>query len=54
MMKNQKYYTVGTVPKSSRKIIGRGKTDAPTCSTQVHDLSLSWLGTHGEYKHKAE
>ena len=34
-MKNKKYHTVGTVPKSNRKIVERGKID--TLSTQIHD-----------------
>ena len=42
-MKNIKYHTVGTVPKFNRKIQYRGKTDTP--NTQIHDNSLSWLGT---------
>jgi len=41
-MKNTKYHTVGTVPKSIRKIVERGKIDTP--NTQIHDRSLSWLG----------
>jgi hypothetical protein len=35
-VKNEKYNTVGTVPKSSRKIIDRGKTD--TSSMPRHCL----------------
>ena len=42
-MKNKKYHTVRTVPKSSRKIVERGKIDTP--NTQMHDLSLFRLGT---------
>jgi hypothetical protein len=34
-MKNKKYYTVGIVPKSHRKIVERGKIDTPI--TQIHD-----------------
>jgi hypothetical protein len=41
-MKKQKN-TVGTVPKSNREILGRGKIDTP--NTQIHDRSLSWHGT---------
>ena len=44
-MKNEKYNTVGTVPKSNRKIIDRGKTD--TSSTTIHDSSLSWFQPFG-------
>ena len=33
--KTKKYYTVGLVPNSNRKIL----------DTQTHDHSLSWLGT---------
>ena len=28
-MKNKKYHTVGTIPKSNRKIVERGKIDTP-------------------------
>jgi len=28
-MENKKYHTVGTVPKSNRKIVERGKIDTP-------------------------
>ena len=42
-MKNKKYYKVGTIPKSNIKIVERGKIDTP--NTQIHDRSLSWLGT---------
>jgi len=40
-MKN--IHTVGTVPKSNRKIVERGKID--TLNTQIYDRSLYWLGT---------
>ena len=40
--KDNKYHTVGTIPKSNRKIVEKGKPD--TCSTQIYDSSLSWLG----------
>ena len=33
----------GTIPKSKIKIVERGQID--TLSTQIHDRSLSWLGT---------
>jgi hypothetical protein len=36
-------YNVRKVPKSNRKIIEKGKNDTP--NTQIHDRSLSWLGT---------
>ena len=42
-MKKKKYHTVGTVQKSNRKILERGIIDIP--NTQIHDRSLSWLGT---------
>ena len=41
-MKNKKYHTVGTISKSTIKIIERGKMDTP--KTQIHDRLLSWLG----------
>jgi len=41
ILKNENYHTVGTIPKSNRKIIERGKTDTP--NTQIHDRSLTWL-----------
>jgi len=34
-MKNKKYHTAGTVSKSNRKIIERGKIGTP--NTQIHD-----------------
>jgi len=40
-MINKKYHTVGTVPKSNRKIVERCKIETP--NTQIHDLSLSWF-----------
>ena len=42
-MKNKNYHTLVTIPKSSIKIIERGKID--TRNTQIHELSLSWFGT---------
>jgi len=42
-MKNKKYHTVGTIPKSDIKIIESGKIDAP--NAQMHDRLLSWLDT---------
>jgi hypothetical protein len=42
-MKNRKYYTVRTVPKSNRKIVERVEIDIS--NRQIHDRSLSWLGT---------
>jgi hypothetical protein len=42
-MENKKYDTVETIPKSNIKMTERGKIDTP--NTQIHDRSLSWLGT---------
>ena len=39
----KKKHIVGTIPKSKIKIVERGKID--TLRTQIHDRSLSWLGT---------
>ena len=39
----EKYYIVGTVLKSNRKIVERGKID--TQSKQIHDRALSCIGT---------
>jgi hypothetical protein len=44
----KKYHTVGTFHKSNRKIVERGKID--TTSKQIHDHSLSWLGTNTSIK----
>ena len=43
-MKNRKFYSVKTVPKSNRKI---KQTDAKidTCNTHLHERTLSCLGT---------
>ena len=41
--KTMHYRTVETDPKSNRTIIERGKIY--TLNTQIHDHSLSWLGT---------
>ena len=38
-MKNEKYHTVGTVPKSSRNIVESGKIDTPY--TLIHDHPFS-------------
>ena len=35
-----KYNTVGIVPKSNRK-----RQNKDTTNTQIHDCSISWLGT---------
>jgi hypothetical protein len=35
---NRKYYTVGTVPKSIRKIIERGEIDAPIYCLNTHTI----------------
>ena len=40
-MKNKRYTTVRTVPKSNREIVERGESD----NTQMHGQLLSWLGT---------
>jgi hypothetical protein len=42
-MKNKKYHTVGTIPKSDIKIVERSKMDTP--NTQMVDGLLSWLDT---------
>jgi len=39
----KKIHAVRTVKKSNRKILERGKID--TLKTQIHDRSLSYLGT---------
>jgi len=41
-MKNKNYHIVGTVPKSNRKIVEKGKIDDP--NTQIHDVTLPWVG----------
>jgi len=38
-MENKKYHTVGTVPKSNRKTLDRGKIN--THNTQIPDRSVS-------------
>ena len=49
-MRNQirVYHTVGTVPKSNIKITKRDNIDTP--NTQLHNRSLSWLGTGTKIK----
>ena len=48
-MKNkEKHHTVGTFPKSNRKIVERGKIG--TLYTQIYDLSLFWLVTSTSIK----
>jgi hypothetical protein len=43
-MKNTtQYHTVGTVPKSNRKVVKRDKFDTP--STEIHDRRPSWVST---------
>jgi hypothetical protein len=42
-MKNKKYHTVGTIPKSNIIIVGRVKSDTP--NIQINNRSLSWLDT---------
>jgi hypothetical protein len=44
IMKNTKYHTVGTIPKSIKTIVERVKIETPN-NTQIHDRSLSWLDT---------
>ena len=39
----KKYHIVGTVLKSNRKMVERGKIDTP--NTQIYDRSISWHGT---------
>lgn len=43
MKKKTHYYPVGTIPKSSRKIVKTGKID--TSNTDIPDRSLFWLST---------
>jgi len=43
-MKKKKYHTVGTVPKSNRTMVEKGKTDTP--DAQVYDRSYSVLCRH--------
>jgi hypothetical protein len=50
IFKKQKYHTVGTIPKSERKIVERDKIDSP--NTQIHECSLSWLATGTSMKKK--
>ena len=47
-LKNKKYHTVGTIPKSNRNIAERGKNDSP--NTQIHDRALSKLDTDTSIK----
>ena len=35
-MKNQRYHTVGTIPKSNIKIAERGQIDTPSTHTHTH------------------
>jgi hypothetical protein len=46
--KNNKYHIIGTVPKSDRKIVDRGKINTP--DTIIHDRPLSMLGTGNSRK----
>ena len=43
LKRKAKYYVVGTVPNSNRKIIESGKIDIP--NTQTHDRSHCCIGT---------
>jgi hypothetical protein len=49
-IKNKKYHTVGTVPKSNKKIVERGKID--TFSTQIHVRSLTFLAWYRHFNRK--
>ena len=56
-MKNKKYHTVGTFPKSNRKILEMGKID--TLNTHIlyiyiHDCSLSWPDKYRHFKKKKD
>ena len=42
-MKSKNYHTVETILKSNRQIVDQVKID--TLNTQIHDCSLSCLGT---------
>ena len=42
-MKSKNYHTAETILKSNRQIVDQGKID--TLNTQIHDCSLSCLGT---------
>jgi len=46
-MKNKRYHTVGTIPKSNIKIADRDKIDAS--NTQIHERPLSWLDIIDKY-----
>jgi hypothetical protein len=43
MLLDKYYHTLGTVPKSNKNITESDKIDI--LNTQIHDRSLSWLGT---------
>jgi hypothetical protein len=47
-IKNKIYHTFETIPKSNIKIVERCKID--THNTEIHDHSLSWLGTDTSIK----
>ena len=47
-IKNKKYHTVGTIPKSNIKIVERGKMYTP--NIKIHDRPLSCLGTGASIK----
>jgi hypothetical protein len=42
-MKSKKYRTIGTILNANIKTVERDKIDFP--KIQIHDGSLSWLGT---------
>ena len=47
-MKNKQFHHVGKVLKSNWKFLERDKINTP--NTNIHDLSLSWLGTSTSVK----
>ena len=50
-MKNKRYHTARTFPKSNRKMVERSKIYTP--NTQIQDCLLSWFGTGTFIKNKA-
>jgi hypothetical protein len=43
IQQDEQHHNVGTVPKSNREIVERGKIDTP--SRKIHDHSFSSFGT---------
>jgi hypothetical protein len=41
--RDEKFHAIGTIPSSNNRIVERNKID--TTNTQIHNRSLSWLGT---------